>query len=177
MNSARVNWAIDEPPVAPRRHLPGMGLSLARFAARFARHARPLLLTNNALLLTMTADTQDASAPLWTGFWNTRCTLAPLPPMIDNRASQRHFAALEAAAAIVLADVMCRWPTNAIPPAMGIFTDGGGVAFSSDHPSPRSSDWLAHHQAGLCPTTTLLPFRPDGAWSRLIAPNVDLLVH
>lgn len=177
MNAARAKSRLEEPPVAPRRHLPGMGLSLARVAARFARHARPLLRANDAFLLTMTTETQYDGAPLWTGFWDARCTLAPLPAITGGRTAPDNLAALESAAAILLADVICRWPTNAVPPVVGIFTDGGGVAFSSDHPSPLSPDWLALHRAGLCPTTTLLPFRPTSAWSRFVTPISDAWIH
>lgn len=177
MNSARTKSFIGHVPMPPPRSLPGMDRALTRIATRLVRHARPLLRANNAFLLTMTTNTQDEQAPLWTGFWDTRGALTPLPPAPRSGAAQRHFAALETAGVLLLSDLICRWPANAIPPAVGIFTDGGGVAFSSDYPSPLSSNWLAHHQAGLCPTTTLLPFRPNGAWARLIAPTMEPLIH
>lgn len=175
MNSGKAKSVIGGAPIPPPRTLPGMDLSLARIATQVARHARPLLLANYATLLTITIDTRDEQAPLWIGFWDLRGTLAPLP-MRPGKA-KKAFAALEAAASILLADLIQRWPANAVPPAVGIFTDGGGVAFSSDYPSPLSSNWLAHHQAGLCPTTTLVPFHPNGAWSRLIAPTLEPLIH
>ncbi len=177
MNSAKAKSAINEAPVPPPRTLPGMNPSLVRIATRLARHAGPLLLANQALLLSMTADTQDNRARLSTCFWDTRCTLALPRSMLRDRALQRHLAALETAAHLLLEDLIGRWPANAIPPALGILTDGGGVAFSSDHPSPLSPDWLAHHQAGLCPTTTLLPFNPNSAWMRLMAPTTVTGLH
>lgn len=177
MKSVRTKSTIAAVPLPPLRTLPGMDLSLARVATRLARHAGPLLQANHALLLTMTRDTQDDRAPLTTRFWDARCTLLSLPPLVRGGALQRQCARLEAAASVLLADLICRWPANAIPPAVGIVTDGDGVAFSSDHPSPLSPDWLAHHQAGLCPATTVLPFSPNSAWSRLIAPHEATLIH
>ena len=177
MKSARAKSAIGETSAPPLRTLPGMNPSLVRIARRLARHARPLLLANEALLLSMTTGTQDDRALLSTCFWDASCTLAPPPPMLRYGALQRHLAALETAAHILLVDLIGRWPANAIPPALGILTDGGGVAFSSDHPSPLSPDWLAHHQAGLCPTTTLLPFSPNSAWTRLMAPTIATGLH
>lgn len=152
--------AVPSPPA-----LPGMHTSLIRSARQVAHHAAALLDATHALLLTMTIDTRDECAPLRIGVWDRRFHLAPLRTRKNS-----DVALLEAAARVLLTDLIQRWPSNAVPPAVGIFTDGGGVAFSSDHPSPLSSNWLAHHQAGLCPTTALLPFRPGGAWSRLIAP-------
>ena len=177
MNPARAKLATDEAPVAPLRHLPGMDLALARCATRVARHARPLLLANHAVLLSMTSSTGDDRAPLTTRYWDARCALAAPAPIVSGDALLRRLAALEEAAKLLLADLIRRWPANALPPAVGIVTDGGGVAFSSDHPSPLSPNWLAQHQAGLCPTTALLPFSSGGAWSRLIAPGVGAFIH
>ncbi|WP_404367632.1 hypothetical protein AB5I39_13185 [Sphingomonas sp. MMS24-J45] len=175
MNSGKAKSDPGNPPIPPPRILPGMDLSLARIARQVAHHASPILRANQALLLTMTIDTRDESAPLWIGFWDSRCTLNPLP--IHESKSTKALAVLTAAANVLLADLIRRWPVNAVPPAVGIFTDGSGVAFSSDHPSPLSTNWLVHHQAGLCPTTTLVPFSPNGAWSRLIAPAAEPLIH
>ena len=177
MNSARAKSATVETPIAAPPTLPGMDASLERIATRLARHARPLLLANHALLLTITCSTQDDRARLSTHFWDARCALALIPPMAGSGALQRQVAALEAAASVLLANLICRWPANAVPPIVGIYTDGGGIAFSSDHPSPLSLNWLAKHQAGLCTTTTLLPFNPNGGWLRLTAPNSAALVN
>ncbi len=60
-----------------------------------------------------------------------------------------------------------RWPANAVPPAIGVVTDGTGMAISSSHPSALSHAWLTEHLANIAPVCVLLPFRAQGPWALL----------
>jgi hypothetical protein len=159
------------------RNLPGAPIAVVRIAERLALHARPVLAANQAILLNATITGRGDSASLTTSAWDARCLPAPLAPIAAGDPLGRSLAALEDAACVLLAELARRWPVNALPPAIGIFTDGGGVAFSSDNPSPLSPDWLARHQSGLCPTTALLPFAANSLWAHLVAPPASEVLH
>ncbi len=60
-----------------------------------------------------------------------------------------------------------RWPANAVPPAIGVVTDGTGMAVSANHPSALSQAWLTEHLANLAPVSVLIPFRAHGPWALL----------
>lgn len=164
-------------PVSKPRHLPGAPIALVRIAERVALHARPVLKANKAILLNATMIGRGDNAVLTTSAWDADCLPAPLAPISPGDPLGYSLAALEDAARVLLAELARRWPANALPPALGIFTDGGGVAFSSDNPSPLSPDWLARHQSGLCPTTTLLPFASNSLWAHLVAPPASDVLH
>jgi len=163
--------------MSPPRNLPGAPIALVRIAERLALHARPVLNANKAILLNATITGQGDNAVLTTSAWDTDCLPAPLAHISPGNPLGYSLAALEDAARVLLAELARRWPVNALPPALGIFTDGGGVAFSSDNPSPISPDWLARHQSGLCPTTTLLPFAANSLWAHLVAPPASEVLH
>jgi len=177
MTSARGISTRKPSQVFAARLLPGLSIALARSADTLVTHAQPLLRFNQAVLLSATVSTRVEPAALLTNAWNAVCSPVPLLPMVLGDANSQQFTEFEKAARALLDDLIRRWPANARPPAVGIFTDGSGVAFSSDHPSPLSSDWLAQHQAGRCPTTTLLPFCPDGGWARIISPAASAFLH
>ncbi|CAN5540892.1 hypothetical protein BH10PSE14_BH10PSE14_13640 [soil metagenome] len=157
----------------PRREVP-----LAEAAARVALCARPLLAASRGELLTLTAPTRPVGT-LTTMYWNGQSPLLPLPPVIAllDDSLQHALALFEDAGRLLLAELVRRWPANALPPAIGVVTDGTGVGFSSDHPSPMWPDWLALHLTGACAATSLLPFSPIGAWARLTAPVMNRQLH
>ncbi|WP_277969547.1 hypothetical protein [Sphingomonas echinoides] len=154
-----------------------LDVALADVAAVVAFHARPLLRANRAILLNTTTSTEDHARRLTTRLWMIDGTLAQAHLADRRDPLRRSLAAMQTGAKVLLGEMIRRWPAYAVPPIVGIFTDGGGVAFSSEHPSPLSPDWLTRHQSGTCPTTTFLPFAPDGAWSRLIGPVANNFVH
>lgn len=177
MTSSRVLPSEDGERAGVVYHRSALDVALADVAAVVAFHARPLLRANRAILLNTTTDTGDPARLLTTHFWTTNGTLAQAQPFDRRDPLRLSLAALQAGAKVLLGEMIRRWPAYAVPPVVGIFTDGGGVAFSSEHPSPLSPDWLTCHQSGRCPTTTFLPFAPNGAWSYLIGPVANNFVH
>lgn len=143
--------------------------SLTAAAHDMAANARPLLRASDAMLLSVTTVTCPYTAAPKTVSWNEQCLPVDMVSAIARAGNALHVAltALEDAGTQLLTDLIRRWPVNALPPIIGIVTDGSGIAFSSEHPSPLSPNWLARHLGGACPTMTLLPFAPTGAWARL----------
>lgn len=133
-----------------------------------AAHALPLLAKSNAQLLSLTIRTRELARPIamcWTG--TTEPISLPSVLALDQTDIRRALYIFEQAGERLLASLVRRWPANAAPPAIGIVTDGSGVVFSSDHPSPLYPNWLALHQGGMCTPTTLLAFSRNGAWASL----------
>ncbi len=172
-------WSVPHhgAPMSRARKLPGAPTALVRIAERLALHARPVLAANSAILLSATLTGTDDRSRLTTSAWDGSCRVVDLAPISSGDPLSWSLAALEDAAVVLLAEIARRWPVNALPPALGIFTDGGGVAFSSDNPSPLSPGWLARHQSGLCPTTCLLPFAANSVWANLVAPPASEVLH
>ncbi|WP_033921448.1 hypothetical protein [Sphingomonas sp. 37zxx] len=158
-------------------HLQSQDRALAELARPIAEQARPLLSASRSLLLSITVVHADDQAI--TMCWNGDIHPVPLEQALEKDSSvlQRSRRLIEAAGRDVLTELSLRWPVNAAPPAMGIVTDGGGVVFSSHHPSPLSPNWLAMHQAGLCAPMILLDFSPEGAWARLTEPMSNTIRH
>ena len=149
---------------------------MVRIAEGFAANAGPLLMASQSMLLTLTM-TIDPNGPTSTvHYWNSHGHLLPLVSTVDN-ALRHSLIAFEQSGRTLLGDLLQRWPVNARPPALGIVTDGSGVAFSSDHPSPMHADWLAMHMGGRRTTINLLPFSSNSYWARLIAPIRSQRIH
>lgn len=155
--------------------------SHARFAGLagpVAVHARPLLTAAPALLLSLTVMPASPGRPVVMG-WHSSAVPFALCTILDLDAAEvclRLTAFEESGARLVDCLVRC-WPSNALPPAVGIVTDGIGVVFSPDHPSPMSPAWLMRHQTDQCPTAVLLPFSSSSAWTRLTSRPIDARVH
>ncbi len=160
------------------RTRPRLEVPLAEAAARVALSARPLLAASSGELLTLTAPIRPVGT-LATMFWNGQSPLLPLHPVIAllDDSMQQALGLFENAGRQLLEELVRRWPANALPPAIGVVTDGTGVGFSSDHPSPMWPDWLALHLSGACAAISLLPFSPVGAWARLTAPVSNRRLH
>lgn len=153
---------------------------MAGIAQRFVENAGPLLIASRSLLITLTMKV-DPTRPnnVRAYYWNGKGHLRALMPALRymDRSLGRSLTAFEGAGSMLLDDLLQRWPVNACPPAIGIVTDGSGVAFSRDHPSPMHADWLTMHLGGRRKTIDLLPCSPDGYWARLIAPIKSQGIH
>lgn len=157
-------------------NLPDSDPALWEIARTLADHAAALLLSNRSALLTLTltfaTTTGTDRERLDIACWSGRTTVsAPWSSLTPKGGRDDHLlAALERSGRRLLAELLPRWPANTRPPAIGIVTDGHGVAFSPDHPSPKGIGWLGWHIGGASATTTLLPFAPTSCWAGLIAP-------
>lgn len=156
--------------------LPDGDRALAETARALAGHAAAVLLSNRSALLTLTltfatttgTDRSRLDIACWSGLTTVSSPWLPLSG--EGGRDDPVLTALERSGRRLIADLLPRWPANTRPPAIGIVTDGHGVAFSPDHPSPIGTGWLGWHLGGACATTTLLPFAPTSCWTGLIAP-------
>jgi hypothetical protein len=73
--------------------------------------------------------------------------------------------AIRAAGAEALRQISCRWPPYALPPVIGLVTDGTGLAASGEHPSGLSQQWLLDHIGRGSPASIILPFDTNGVWA------------
>jgi hypothetical protein len=139
--------------------------------------ALPLLRKGNHVLLSATTSTSPNDCRVSIMAWTRDCVPVELMPAAPGNPSNRLLSAFTGAGRRVLSDLVGRWPDNARPPFVGVFTDGSGVGFSLDHPSPMAPDWIAFHLANHRPTLTLLPFAQTSVWSMLTAPSSSERVH
>lgn len=151
---------------------------LADLARPVAASARILLAANRAALLSLTMLLRQDDG-LVAMCWHGPLVQIGLAATLDlNRPVLRRAGAdFETAGARLIEHVARRWPPNAVPPAIGIVTDGEGLAFSPDHPSPLAPDWLALHRARRCTPTELLAFGDRGGWALLTAEVAHRRVH
>ncbi len=149
--------------------LPHIEPQLTAAARQLTAHARPVLAASHAWLLSLTVSTRTPGAPVAMG-WTDMGQPIGLRPLLADKARlvQESLAEFEVAGERLLAHLAQRWPVNAVPPAIGVVTDGEGVFFSSDYPSPLHPDWLALHQAGLCVPAMVLAFPIGGNWAQLM---------
>lgn len=150
---------------------------LADLARPVAAEGRRLLHASSAVLLSVTL-LRGRTVPITVG-WSGAIDPLSLRGMLDlgDAAVRQALAAFEHAGARLIAELARRWPANAVPPAIGVVTDGGGVVFSPDLPSPLMPDWLALQQGGGAAAATLLPFSEIGAWALLTAPVAQHRLH
>ena len=76
---------------------------------------------------------------------------------------------LRASGAPLYTHLSQRWPPNAVPPTIGVITEGAGMAVFSGHPSALSPACLLDHAARLSPGSVLIPFRANGPWALVAA--------
>ena len=145
-------------------------------AGRLLAPAQALMADLGAPLLSIVTDRRTGEVELlpWSRSFEVG---AP----IQHEALERPEAAaaaleLKARAPIVARHLARRWPANAVPPRIGVVTDGTGVAVSPGHPAALTSAWLSDHAARRAPADALLPFRASGPWA-LAEPEPDLALH
>ena len=70
-----------------------------------------------------------------------------------------------------LRQVALRWPGYALPPVIGLVTDGSGLAVSGENPSGLTSRWLLDQIEFAAPASIIIPFASNGLWS-LLSPGM-----
>jgi hypothetical protein len=75
--------------------------------------------------------------------------------------------AIQIAGAQALREVAVRWPPYAMPPVVGLVTDGIGLAISGEHPCGLSRQWLIDQLERGSPASVIIPFDPSGVWALL----------
>jgi len=141
-----------------QRPLPRPNRRLSTHAARVAACAERLIQRwGGQTYITITA---EVDGPLRLGWWNSHMEpIAELNATIDDFClPETGEGALQRAGAELLAYLVGRWPPGASPPALGILTDGVGVAFSPRYPSPRTTGWAVLHCGGGAQPLSILPF-------------------
>ena len=143
--------------------LPRPNRRLTDLAREVARLAGPLLPSGRDLILGLEATADGQIHLLW---WRARdfkriASISATPDAFCPENSAE--GAMQEAAAALLDYLAGRWPTR--PDALGVITDGTGVAFAPDHPAPSAEGWLLRHATGwgtLVMIVELDPFGPCG---------------
>lgn len=153
--------------------LPRPNRRLTALAAEAARCARALL-PDVELFLTLETDANDELRLVWwRGAFENVAQIAATPEGFCPTDSAE--GALQEAAAELLHYLSGRWPA---PPAdYGVITDGVGVAFAPNHPSPSVEGWLLEQANGRSGLLAILPLDPGGPCALLAATDCGTLVH
>lgn len=150
-----------------RGTLPRPNRTLTALAMQLAEAARPLLPEGAGLFMGIEQCAQRGFRLLW---WRGRdlrpvaeITMPPGGSWPEDCAES----ALHDAGAALLDYLAGRWP--APPAALGVITDGAGVAFVPDHPAPSAPGWLDRVAAGVAVPTMIVPFSAVGPCALFIA--------
>ncbi len=155
--------------------LPRPNRRLTALAQDVARLAQPLLPVGSDLFLGLEATADGQIHLVW---WRSQdfkrvATISAAPDAFCPEDSDE--GALQDAAAALLDYLAGRWPTP--PAALGVITDGAGVAFAPDHPSPSADSWLLRHATGESTLAMILDLDPAGPCGLLIGGQSTVSFH
>lgn len=155
--------------------LPRPNRRLTVLAQDVARLARPLLPAGGDMFLGLEATADGQIHLVW---WRRDdfkrvATISATPEAFCQVDSDE--GALQEAAAALLDYLAGRWPTP--PAALGVITDGVGVAFAPDHPSPSAGSWLLRHATGESTLAMILALDPAGPCGLLIGRQSTASFH
>jgi hypothetical protein len=162
--SNQVQWAT----------MPRPNRRLTALAQEVARRAEPLLPIGAGLFLGLETDREGTLRLMW---WRRDdlglvAEISAVPEGFCPHDSEE--GALQEAGAELLEYLGGRWPT---PPAgLGVITDGTGVAFAPDSPSPSAPGWLVRHATGRAPLVAIVPLDPAGPCA-LLAGSPERSLH
>jgi hypothetical protein len=144
---------------APRA-LPLPNRQLTELAEEAARRAAPLVSPGRLPLLGITASLDGRLRLSW---WNPRFErVAEIVAGTDSFSpAATTEGAVQRAGLALIAHLSGRWPPQAVPRALGVVTDGTGLAFSPQHPSPLAPGWLLRHGMAGAHALAILPFASE----------------
>lgn len=159
----------------PQGSLPRPNRRLTALAREVARLAQPLLPAGSDLILGLEA-TADGQIHLmwWRGSDLKRIAIiSATPEAFCPEGSDEGL--LQEAGAALLDYLAGRWPSP--PEALGVVTDGVGVAFAPDHPAPSAAGWLLRHVAGESTLAMILDLDPAGPCGLLLGAKMGSMFH
>lgn len=149
--------------------MPRPNRRLTALAQTVARLARPLLPADSGLLMGLELDSAAELRVIW---WRGE----DFSVVAQIHAGPEGFCpddteegALQEAGTALLEYLGGRWPNP--PAALGVITDGTGVAFTPDHPQPSAPGWLLRHAGGAAPLLAIVPLDPAGPCALLAKPD------
>lgn len=149
LQHARTEWS-QRPLPRPNRRLTALAVRLARCAGRVME------VGDQTALIGVTAERDTVRLTWWNHRMEVWAEITAGAPAFSPATSVE--GALQRAGNALLDYFAGRWPDGASPPALGVVTDGIGVAFSPNYPAPCTPGWLDLHGSGRAYTITLLPF-------------------
>jgi hypothetical protein len=170
----RIAASVSE-PARDRDALLRPNATLTRLAGDLASAAARLIDGDPRLFLTVTRRAERLSI----GWWNPQPMLLALMEAPSERFAPHRSAegALQLAGTALIAWLEGRWPPHALPAAIGVVTDGTGVAFAPERPDPEASGWFVHHAAGGGRLRPIVPFDPVGPCALLTASEPIPVLH
>jgi hypothetical protein len=151
--------------------MPRPNRQLTAKAEAVARLARPLLADGSGSLMGLELDSCDSLRIIW---WrgDDFSEVAQINACPEGFCPEdTHEGALQEAAFELLEYLGGRWPNP--PVAVGVITDGTGVAFTPDHPQPSAPGWLLRHVGGTAPLLAIVPLDPQGPCAILARPETS----
>lgn len=134
---------------------------LTALAERVARLADALLPRAGGILLALAIGADGAlRMHWWSARFGTCAEITAVPAAFAPADSPE--GALQRTAAELIGYLAGRWPANCAPATLGVITDGTGVAFSPEHPSPLDAGWLLRHCQSGAALTEILPLGENG---------------
>lgn len=149
--------------------MPRPNRRLTALAEMVARLARPLLEDGSGLLMGLELDSSDSLRLIWWrgGDFSEVARINACPEGFCPEDTEE--GALQEAAFELLEYLGGRWPNP--PQALGVITDGTGIAFTPDHPQPSAPGWLFRQVGGAAPLLTIVPLDPQGPCALLARPD------
>ena len=147
--------------------LPDPGPSLAVHAHDMVELSAWLLASCGGALMSVILCPHERDAAMPATVWNRdRLPDKELSRIIAAPAHRFRpvLGALEGAATDLFEALSPRWPPCARPHGLGVVTDGTGLGFCPDDPSPLAPGWMSRRARNGNRLTCLLPFSPQGAW-------------
>jgi hypothetical protein len=159
----------------PHGTLPRPNYRLTALAQDVARLARPLLPAGSELFLGLEATADGQIHLIW---WRQPdfkrvATISAAPDAFCPEDTDE--GALQDAAAALLDYLAGRWPTP--PAALGVITDGTGVAFAPDHPAASAEGWLLRLATGESTLAMIVDLDSAGPCGLLIGGQSTVSFH